>query len=102
MVRNLQGFGPQVRKDPFPIHGWRERLATLPAFNMEVSVPGITHPEQEVILGCHYDGKADSSQSAFDDTSGCAYHLAVAKPIVTTSRSPQLYPLLTVPFVLSH
>jgi hypothetical protein len=60
MVKNLQGFGPQVRQDPFPIHGWRESPATLPAFNMEVSVPGLTHPEQEVVLGCHYDGKADS------------------------------------------
>jgi hypothetical protein len=38
MVKNLQSFGPQVRRDNFSIHGWRERLATSPAFNMEVSV----------------------------------------------------------------
>lgn len=60
MLKNLHGFGPQVRQDQFPIHGWRDSAATLPAFNMEVSVPGLTHPEQEGILGCHYDGKANS------------------------------------------
>src|SRR5690349_10430861 len=54
MVKNLAGFGPEVRRDPFPIHGWRERPATLPAFNIEVTVPGLAHPEQEIIVGCHY------------------------------------------------
>ena len=100
MVKNLQGFGPQVRRDNFPIHGWRERLATSPAFNMEVSVPGITHPEQEVILACHYDGKADSTQSAFDDTSGCAYELGVGKAMGDYWRSHQVYPVRTVRFVI--
>src|SRR5690348_13034541 len=79
MARNLQGFGPQMRKDTFPIQGWQGRPAALLAFNMEVSVPGVTHPEQEIILGCHYDGKANSTESAFDDTSGCAYELGVGK-----------------------
>jgi PKD repeat protein len=100
MLRNLQGFGPQVRRDVFPIHGWRERPAILPAFNMEVSVPGATHPEQEVILGCHYDGKADSTQSAFDDTSGCAYELSVGKAMANYWRSHQVYPARTVRFVI--
>ena len=100
MAKNLQGFGPQVRRDEFPIHGWRERIASLPAFNMEVSVPGITHPEQEVVIGCHYDGKADSTQSAFDDTSGCAYELGVGKAMGDYWRSHQLYPARTVRFVI--
>jgi hypothetical protein len=100
MVKNLQGFGPQVRRDEFPIHGWRERQATLPAFNMEVSVPGVTHPEQEVVLGCHYDGKADSTQSAFDDTSGCAYELGVGKAMGDYWRSHHVYPARTVRFVI--
>jgi PKD domain-containing protein/peptidase M28-like protein len=100
MVKNLQGFGPQVRRDEFPIHGWRERVATLPAFNMEISVPGVTHPEQEVVLGCHYDGKADSTQSAFDDTSGCAYELGVGKAMGDYWRSHHVYPARTVRFVI--
>src|SRR5437764_13405154 len=44
MVKNLAGFGPQVRIDKFPVQGWQNRPATEPAFNVEVSVPGITHP----------------------------------------------------------
>src|SRR5438105_4993215 len=39
MVHNLQGFGAQVRNDQFKVPGWRGRLATVPAFNVEVSVP---------------------------------------------------------------
>ncbi len=100
MIKNLQGFGPQVRQDQFPIHGWRESPATLPAFNIEVSVPGLTHPEQEVVLGCHYDGKADSTQSANDDTSGCAYELGVGKAMGEYWRSHHVYPARTVRFVI--
>ncbi len=43
MMNNLAGLGAQVRRDTFPIHGWRERAATLPAFNMEVTVPGLAY-----------------------------------------------------------
>src|SRR5258708_39235557 len=67
---------------------------------MEVSVRGIPHAEQEVILGCHYDGKADSTQSAFDDTSGCAYELGVGKAMGDYWRSHQVYPVRTVRFVI--
>ncbi len=100
MLKNLQGFGPQVRRDEFAIHGWRERPATLPAFNIEVSVPGLAHPEQLVVIGCHYDGKADSTQSAFDDTSGCASELSVAKALGDYWRSRGVYPARTVRFVI--
>src|SRR6266851_341332 len=100
MANNLAGFGPQVRRDTFPIHGWRERPATLPAFNMEVTVPGLAHPEQEIIVGCHYDGKANSTESALDDTSGCAYELGVGKAMGDYWRSHHVYPARTVRFVI--
>ena len=100
MVKNLVGFGAQVRRDPFPIHGWRERPATLPAFNMEVTVPGLAHPEQEIVVGCHYDGKANSSESALDDTSGCTYELGVGKAMGDYWRSQHVYPARTVRFVI--
>ena len=100
MVSNLAGFGPQVRRDPFPIHGWRERPATLPAFNMEVTVPGLLHPEQEIIVGCHYDGKANSTESALDDTSGCTYELGVGKAMADDWSSHHVYPARTVRFVI--
>ncbi|HEY0754815.1 MAG TPA: M28 family peptidase [Ktedonobacteraceae bacterium] len=100
MARNLQGFAPQIVRDTFAVQGWRGRPASLPAFNMEVSVPGLTHPEQEVILGCHYDGEIDSSASAFDDTSGCAYELGVGQAMGSYWRAHQLYPARTIRFVI--
>src|SRR5437764_15471626 len=49
IMGDLQGFGPQARRDEFPIKGWQGRPTIVPAFNLEVSVPGITHPEQVVV-----------------------------------------------------
>lgn len=100
MARNVQGFGPRIVRDAFFTPGWQERPASLPAWNIEVSVPGLLHPEQEVIVGCHYDGKADSRESAFDDTSGCAYELGVGQALGNFWRTHHLYPARTIRFVL--
>src|SRR5207249_4597135 len=78
----------------------RNRPAPVPAFNVEVSIPGAVHPEQIVVIGCHYDGMADSQGSAFDDASGCAIELGVAKALGTYWRSHQLYPARTLRFVI--
>jgi len=100
MVHNLQGFGAQVLHDPFPVQGWQGRPATVPSFNVEVSVPGALHPEQVVVIGCHYDGEAVSTQSANDDASGCAIELGVAKAMGIYWRSHHLYPTRTLRFVI--
>src|SRR5258708_4456056 len=100
IARNLQGFGSQVTRDTFFIQGWQRRPASLPAFNMEVSIPGLLHPEQEVVIGCHYDGEVNSSESAFDDTSGCAYELGVGAAMGNYWRSHHLYPARTLRFVI--
>lgn len=99
-MKDLQGFGPQERIDPFKVQGWRERPAPLPAFNVEVTVPGIVHPEQVVVIGCHYDGEAVSTQSANDDASGCAIELGVAKAMGEYWRSHHVYPARTLRFVI--
>jgi Peptidase family M28/PKD domain len=99
-VRDLQGFGPHVRRDEFSIRGWRNRPAEVPAFNVEVSVPGMIHPEQVVVIGCHYDGEASSTQSANDDGSGCAIELGVAKALATYWRAHHAYPARTLRFVI--
>src|SRR6266581_1774009 len=98
--KDLQGFGPQVRRDEFPVKGWVGRPAIVPAFNVEVSVPGVTHPEQVVFIGCQYDGEASSTQSANDDASGCAIELGVAKAMGAYWRRHQLYPARTLRFVI--
>jgi hypothetical protein len=100
MLRNLQGFGAQARRDPFQVAGWRGRPATMPAFNVEVTVPGVTHAEQVVVIGCHYDGEASSTQSANDDGSGCAIELGVAEALATYWRANHLYPARTLRFVI--
>jgi hypothetical protein len=100
MLGDLKGFGAQVRRDPFTIKGWQGRPAKVPAFNVEVSVPGAVHPEQVVIIGCHYDGMASSNQSAFDDASGCAIELGVARAMGQYWSSHHVYPARTLRFVL--
>lgn len=100
VMKNLQGFGSQARRDAFAVQGWVGRRTTVPAVNVEVSVPGVTHPEQVVVIGCHYDGEAISTQSAFDDASGCAIELGVAKAMGTYWRSQHVYPARTLRFVI--
>ena len=100
MQRNLSGFGAQVSHDEFSVQGWQGRPATVPAFNVEVTVPGVSHPEQAVVIGCHYDGEAGSTQSANDDASGCAIELGVARAMGAYWRSHQLYPARTLRFVI--
>lgn len=100
MLSLLGNFGAVARKDSFHVRGWRDRPAPLPAFNMEVTVPGVTHPEQMVVIGCHYDGMAFSSQSANDDGSGCAIELGVAKAMSEFWRAQHVYPARTLRFVI--
>lgn len=100
MTANLQGFGPQVVRDAFQDRGWANRPATVPGVNVEVSVPGATHPEQVVIIGCHYDGEATSTESAYDDASGCAIELGVARAMASYWRAHDLVPARTLRFVI--
>lgn len=100
MLSLLGNFGAVARKDSFHVQGWRDRPAPVPAFNMEVTVPGVTHPEQEVVIGCHYDGMAFSSQSANDDGSGCAIELGVAKAMSAFWSANHVYPARTLRFVI--
>ena len=100
MLSDLAGFGAVARRDAFPIKGWAGRPAVVPAFNVEVTVPGMTHAEQIVVIGCHYDGEASSTQSANDDGSGCAIELGIAKAMATYWRAHHIYPARTLRFVI--
>ena len=100
MLSDLAGFGASARRDPFPIQGWRGRPAAVPAFNVEVTVPGETQAGQMVVIGCHYDAEASSTESANDDGSGCAIELGVARAMATYWRAHHVYPARTLRFVL--
>src|SRR5262249_45194237 len=100
MQRDLAGFAPQVRLDAFAYSGWRGRPAPKPAVNVEVSVPGLAHPELAVGIGCHYDREAQATQSAYDDASGCAIELGVAQAMGAYWRAHHVYPARTLRFVI--
>ncbi|HEY7350748.1 MAG TPA: M28 family peptidase [Ktedonobacterales bacterium] len=100
ILKQLDGFGPTVAKDPFSIQGYDGRPAVVPAVNVEVTVAGATHPEQIVMIGCHYDGFANSTESAYDDASGCMIMLGLAKALANHWRSSHSWPARTLKFVL--
>jgi hypothetical protein len=100
MTRLLSGFGPTSQQDPFTVAGWAGRPALKPAMNVELTVPGVSHPEQMVVVGCHYDGEAVSTQSANDDASGCAIMMGVAKALAEYWRAHRVAPSRTIRFVL--
>jgi hypothetical protein len=100
MLRLLGSYGATLHRDSFPIAGWTGRPPTRQAFNVEVTVPGALHPEQVVVIGCHYDGMAFSGQSANDDASGCAIELGVAKAMSEFWTRHHLYPARTLRFVI--
>lgn len=99
MQQNLRGFAPAVTSDTFQ-GGWISRPAASPSYNVEVTVAGAIHPEQVVIVGCHYDGMHVSLGSAFDDTSGCAILLGEARALGDYWRAHHLVPMRTLRFVL--
>lgn len=100
MLSLLGSYGAVAYRDSFAITGWQGRPAKLPAFNMEITVPGVLHPEQEVVIGCHYDGMAFSTQSANDDGSGCAIELGIAKAMSEFWQTNHVYPARTLRFVI--
>src|SRR5262245_30880231 len=100
MVRLLGPFGARAHSYQFPVRGWAGRPATAPAADVEVTVPGLTSPSQAVVIGCHYDGEADSTESAYDDGSGCAIELGVAKSMAAFWSEHHLYPARTLRFII--
>lgn len=100
ILHDLQGLGAAHFRDTFPVRGWRSRPTTAPATNVEVTVPGTVHPEQVIIIGCHYDGMATSTQSANDDASGCAIELGIARAMGTYWQQHHVAPQRTLRFVL--
>ena len=100
MQHLLQGFGAQVRRDSFPLQGWTGQPAVVPGVNVEVTVPGVSHPDQIVVIGCHYDSEATSTQSANDDASGCAIELGVARAMAGYWLARHVSPARTLRFVL--
>ncbi|MCS6859123.1 MAG: M28 family peptidase [Abditibacteriales bacterium] len=55
------------------------------SWNVVADLPGSEHPEQMVILGCHYDGH-DISQGAVDPASGMVVVMEAARVLAAHAR----------------
>lgn len=95
----LHGLHASVFRQRFHTPGFQKLPATLPGVNVVVTVPGVKHPGQAVIVGTHYDGEPFSKGSAYDDTSGSMITLGLARTMgkVWRAKGP---PDRTVEFVL--
>jgi hypothetical protein len=99
MLHNLRGLPVGVFRQSFATPGFRQLPAKRPGVNVVVVVPGSYHPDRAIIVGAHYDGEPFSKGSAYDDTSGCAIMLGLARVLGAFWRTHGL-PSLTVEFVL--
>jgi hypothetical protein len=95
---NLHGLPLRVSRQTFRLPGFRGRPPKTPGVNLIVTVPGTSRPREWVLLVAHYDGTPVSTQSAFDDGSGCAILLGVARAMAPRWRLHR--PARTVAFVL--
>src|SRR5918911_195860 len=95
---DLLGLPLRVSRQTFRLPGFRGRPPKTPGANLIVTVPGTSRPREWVLLVAHYDGTPVSTQSAFDDGSGCAILLGVARAMAPLWRLHR--PARTVAFVL--
>jgi hypothetical protein len=95
---DLHGLPLRVSRQTFRLPGFRGRPPKTSGVNLIVTVPGTTRPHEWVLVVAHYDGTPFSTQSAFDDGSGCAILLGVARAMAPLWRLHR--PARTVAFVL--
>lgn len=95
---DLSGLPLQVTRQPFLLPGFKGRPPRTLGSNLIVTVPGTSRAHEWVLLVAHYDGWPWSTQSAFDDASGCAILLGVARAMANEWR--QRRPARTIAFIL--
>lgn len=81
----LAGMGHEVRSQEYTV-------MEMMCENIEVEIPGTTHPDEIVLIGAHYDS-VRGSPGANDNASGVAAMLALARTFAKTQ------PARTVRFV---
>ena len=95
---NLAGLPLTVTRQSFPLPGFRNRPPRTPGSNLIVTLPGASRPNEWVLLVAHYDGTPVTTQSAYDDGSGCAILLGVARALAPAWRRQRS--ARTIAFVL--
>jgi hypothetical protein len=99
MRSNLRGLPIGVFRQTFTPSGFIGLPAPGKAANVIVTVSGARHPDRAVVIGAHPDGEPWSKGSTYDDASGCAIILGLARELGAYWRQHGL-PALTVEFVL--
>lgn len=79
MKHSLRGLGVTTFSQPFPTPGFKGLPAVTPGLNHMILVPGSVDSRRAVVLVAHYDGEPSSKGSAYDDTSGAAILLGLAR-----------------------
>lgn len=95
---NLRGLPLTVSRQTFPLPGFLHRPPRKPGSNLIVTIPGATRAREWVLLVAHYDGTPYTTQSAYDDGSGCAILLGVARAMAPLWRRHR--PARTIAFIL--
>lgn len=95
---DLPGLPLRVTRQSFPLPGFRGRPPRTLGSNLIVTIPGATRPREWVLLVAHYDGTPYTTQSAYDDGSGCAVLLGVARAMAGQWRRQR--PARSIAFVL--
>ena len=96
--RDLAGLPLQVAYERFRLPGFPKRPPRTPGANLIVTIPGTTRSREWVLVVAHYDGTPTTTQSAYDDASGCAIMLGVARALAPMWRRQR--PARTVAFIL--
>lgn len=99
MLASLRRLHSGVFHQAFTAPGFPSVPAQSAGLNVVVAVPGSRRPDRAIVLAAHYDGEPTSLGSAYDDTSGCAVLLAVARELGQYWREHG-NPSITVEFVL--
>ncbi len=78
LMMAAEGIEAQFRAARYDVRRQAYRVRDCECYNLEVEIPGTTHPEEIVIVGAHYD-TAHGTAGANDNTSGVAALLALAR-----------------------
>ena len=98
-MRDILGdFGVTIRRYEFENPGSGNTLEGR-AVNVAAVVPGADHPEEQIVVGAHYDQTTEGPASTWDSAEGHAQVIRVAKIMADYWRATGTRPSATVKFI---
>jgi PKD repeat protein len=98
-MRDILGdFGMTFRRYEFT-HSGGTNTSGGTAINPAAVVPGVDHPEEEVVIGAHYDKTTEGPASTWDSQEGHAQMIRVAKIMADYWNATGTRPSATVKFI---